>query len=172
MTDLEMLNAFSIPLYEALKGPGAFLTAGADKPNTMTIGWATVGIVWSLPIVTVLVRHSRYTHEAIESGDAFTVSVPHPGQMKRELAYLGTKSGRDGDKYAAMGLSLLPGRKVPTPVIAGCQIHAECRILYKQSLDPLLLDEAVNQRVYVKQSRPWDYHSVYYGQLLDVYQEK
>lgn len=37
-------------------------TVGVDgKPNTMTIGWMTAGIIWGKPIVTVLIRPSRHS---------------------------------------------------------------------------------------------------------------
>jgi len=39
---------------------GAFLTVKADdKVNTMTIGWATIGIVWKKEVFMVAVRDSR-----------------------------------------------------------------------------------------------------------------
>jgi flavin reductase (DIM6/NTAB) family NADH-FMN oxidoreductase RutF len=41
---------------------GAFLTTNADDQlNTMAIGWALVGFVWSKPILMVAVRDSRHT---------------------------------------------------------------------------------------------------------------
>ena len=38
---------------------GAYDPAG--KANLMTIGWGTLGTIWSMPVWTVLVRPSRYT---------------------------------------------------------------------------------------------------------------
>ena len=53
---------------------GAFLTVKAGEAlNTMTIGWATIGIVWSRPIFMVAVRLSRHTFSLIEEADDFTV---------------------------------------------------------------------------------------------------
>ena len=48
----------------ALGSGGSLLVSLDDKgkPNVMTIGWATLGIVWGRPICTVLVRPSRYTY--------------------------------------------------------------------------------------------------------------
>jgi hypothetical protein len=36
---------------------GSFLTVGGDRINTMTIGWATLGIAWRQPMM-VMVRNS------------------------------------------------------------------------------------------------------------------
>ena len=47
---------------------GAFLTTAAGgRHNTMTIGWGALGNIWGKPVFTVMVRHSRYTHELIEA---------------------------------------------------------------------------------------------------------
>ena len=50
-----------------LRDPGLLLAAaGADgKPSAMTIGWGTIGVIWSKPIFTVLVRPSRYTFKLL-----------------------------------------------------------------------------------------------------------
>ena len=32
--------------YERLRSPGALLVSGTDKPNVMTIGWGTLGVIW------------------------------------------------------------------------------------------------------------------------------
>ena len=56
---------------------GAFLTVkSGDRLNTMTIGWATFGVVWSKPIMMVAVRSSRHTFGIIEAARDFTVTVP------------------------------------------------------------------------------------------------
>ena len=48
---------------------GVLLVSGAiDKPNVMTIGWGTAGIIWGKPTFITLVRPSRYTHGLIEKG--------------------------------------------------------------------------------------------------------
>lgn len=78
---------------------GAFLTVkSGDKLNTMTIGWATFGIIWNKPILMVLVRKSRHTHEIIENASDFTVSVPVNKDLKKALSFCGSYSGRDIDK--------------------------------------------------------------------------
>jgi len=78
---------------------GAFLTVKANNAlNTMTIGWATFGVVWSKPIMMVAVRSSRHTFKIIESAKDFTVTVPME-DMHKEIAFCGSKSGRNLDKF-------------------------------------------------------------------------
>ncbi len=148
---------------------GAFLTVkNEDKLNTMTIGWGNVGVVWGLPIFTVLVRHSRYTHKLIENTDQFTVSVPFAKKMKRETDYCGTKSGRDVNKFKELDLDLIDGIKLDTPFIKGNDVHYECEIVYKQDMKPeLLINDEIKEKYYPE----GDYHTIYYGKILGAYKE-
>ncbi|MCG4586306.1 flavin reductase, partial [Anaerosalibacter bizertensis] len=84
---------------------GAFLTVkSGDEVNTMTIGWGNIGVIWSMPIFTVAVRYSRHTYNLLENSDEFTVSIPIKIDMKKELAFCGTKSGRDVNKFKECNL--------------------------------------------------------------------
>ncbi|MDR3592738.1 MAG: flavin reductase family protein [Negativicutes bacterium] len=144
---------------------GAFLTTATDnKTNTMTIGWGSVGVIWGKPIFTVLVRQSRFTRDLIEESGEFTVSIPF-GDMREALNFCGSKSGRDFNKFNAAGLVLEPGKKVATPVIAGCNLHYECKIVYKQPMIPTALDRGYQNRCYKK----GDYHTMYFGEIIAAY---
>lgn len=84
----------------------ALVTAGVPgEVNTMTISWGSLGELWNKPVVTVYVSSSRYTYEFIEKNDRFTVAF-FPPECRQALQYLGSHSGRDGDKIAASGLTL------------------------------------------------------------------
>lgn len=144
---------------------GAFLTvAYGGRTNTMTIGWGSIGPIWSKPIFTVLVRKSRFTHELIEQSGEFTVSCPLDDRS-RALELCGTRSGRDLDKFEAAGLSPQAGRTVATPVIAGRGLHYECKIVYRQDMLPGALDQAYHDRFYAD----GDYHTLYYGEIVAAY---
>ena len=115
---------------------GAFLTvASGDEINTMTIGWATIGIMWHKPVFMVAVRSSRHTFGIIERADDFTVSIPSEN-MKKEIMFCGTKSGRDFNKFEECNLSTEESRQVSTPVIRIPGRHFECRIVYKTAMTP------------------------------------
>jgi len=151
-------------ILEQLK-KGAFLTVkSGDKVNTMTIAWGTIGYVWQRHVFITMVRHSRYTFELIEKANSFTVSFPLNGQMKDALNVCGTKSGRHIDKFKECGLSLLPSQKVDTPVIDGCDLHLECKIIYKSPMHPDQLQEEIKRLCYGN----GDYHVLYFGEILAV----
>lgn len=147
---------------------GAFLTTTHNgKTNTMTIGWGNIGFAWGKPLFTVMVRPSRYTYELIEKSGEFTVSIPL-NPMQQALGICGSKSGRDIDKFAAAGLAVLPGQKIATPVIKGCGLHFECKIIYKQEMNPSQLEKSLNEKCYGS----GDYHTFYAGEILSCYMEE
>ncbi|MEA3355954.1 MAG: flavin reductase family protein [Candidatus Bipolaricaulota bacterium] len=155
-------------LKKALSGEGAFLVVldKEGKGNPMTIGWGEVGIVWSLPVFTVLVRRSRYTYLCLQSSGEFTVNVPSPGTLENELQFCGTKSGRDLDKAAACELTLIAGRKVKTPVIEECALHYECRILARKQLEETDFSSSDILEEHYKDD---DHHMIVMGKILTAY---
>ena len=143
---------------------GAFLTVKAGEAfNTMTIGWATIGFAWRKPIMMVLVRNSRHTFSLMEKAADFTVSVP-TGDMKKEIAFCGTKSGRDVDKFKECRLKTAQSRQVVSPIVQITGIHFECRIVYKNAIDPTLLTREYDPLYPEK-----DYHTLYFGEIQACY---
>lgn len=119
---------------------GAFLTVRHnDCINTMTIGWGSIGSIWHKPVFTALVRCSRHTFDLIEKSHEFTVSFPLKGQLKEELIICGTRSGRDIDKIKELKLEIKDGLAVLAPIIDSCDLHLECKVIYKQKMDSELL---------------------------------
>ena len=149
---------------------GAFLMTGT-KPNVMTIGWAQFGIVWGKPVCAVFVRKSRYSHDLIEQADTFTVSVPKLGEMKEALGFCGSKSGRDVDKLKALGLHAMPAKMGGTAALKECEIHFECKKLWKADGDlGNIYDKAVLDRYYKGfTTDEGDPHTVYFGEITAAY---
>ena len=145
---------------------GAFLTVKAGEAlNTMTIGWATLGFVWSKPIFMVAVRDSRHTFGIIEKAADFTISVPRT-DMQEAIRFCGTKSGRDYDKFRECGLEPLDAGKTLSPIINTPGIHFECKLIFKAAMDPSLLDVEYERRLYPEK----DYHTLYFGEILECYE--
>ncbi|MBB5346654.1 flavin reductase family protein [Desulfoprunum benzoelyticum] len=152
-------------LFDQIKR-GAFLTVRAgDAVNTMTIGWATIGWIWQKPILMVAVRDSRHTFTLLETIDNFTVTIPTGGGCAKALTLCGTKSGRDMDKLAASGLQLKQARTTESPVIDVAGVHYECRIVYKSAMDSAFLHPELD-KLYPQQ----DFHTLYFGEILNCYE--
>lgn len=148
---------------DKLSNDGVLLIAG-DPPNLMTIGWGTLGIIWGKEMMTVMVRPTRFTFGLMEKSSEFSVCVL-PERFSKELAFCGSRSGRDIDKIKACGFTMLKGITIPVPFIAESLYHYECRIIHKHFLDPETLDPVIIKRYYPKR----DYHMVYYGEIVGCY---
>ncbi len=168
------MRDISLLLEDAVKQMplGAFLVTG-ERHNPMTIGWAQWGVIWGKPVCTVLVRHSRYSHQLIENG-CFTVSVPRFGERKEELRLCGTLSGRDVDKLQAAGLKTLSPRSNGVGGIAGCAVHFECKTVLKTEVSMDKLDPVLYGRYYDparEATADGDPHTVYFGEIIAAYRE-
>ena len=97
-------------VFEMFSEQWALVTAGTmERFNSCTLGWGSLGNIWghdgkTCPIVTVYVHPARYTSEFLTENDTFTVSF-YPESCRNALRYMGSHSGRDGDKAAAAGLT-------------------------------------------------------------------
>jgi flavin reductase (DIM6/NTAB) family NADH-FMN oxidoreductase RutF len=151
---------------EVLSLDGALLVSvdGSGRANVMTIGWGMFGWVWGKPILAALVRPSRYTYELLEETGEFTVNVP-PRTMAETVAYCGTVSGRDFDKFEQGKLTAKRGKRVRAPIIEECAVHFECRVIHKNDVLPATLAPEIAQSAY----RSGDYHRIYYGEILAAY---
>ncbi len=143
---------------------GAFLTVQAgDDINVMTIGWASIGFLWGRPVLTIMVRKSRYTYEIIERSSEFTVSIPVK-DMKNELEFCGVNSGKNHNKFKECSLEIFPGEKTRTPIINIPGIHFECKIVYKSAMRSENLIDSY-KHLYPNK----DYHTLYYGEIVYCY---
>lgn len=112
----------------------------------------------------VAVRDSRHTFGIIEKADDFTVSVPSV-DMKKELIFCGTKSGRDVDKFKACNLTVSKSHEVISPIIDTPGLHFECKIVLKTPMNPDYLIDAY-EKLYPEK----DYHTLYFGEILACYE--
>lgn len=149
----------------ALSRDGALLVSldGSGRPNPMTIGWGTAGVIWGKPIYVALVRPSRYTYGCLNATGDFTVNIPYADQSDVAV-FCGTKSGRDYDKFAECGLTSQLSATVKSPGIAECGLIYECRVVYHTDLNPAALAEEIVAGAYPQ----GDFHRCYFGEVLRV----
>jgi flavin reductase (DIM6/NTAB) family NADH-FMN oxidoreductase RutF len=149
---------------------GAFLMTG-NEANPMTISWCQWGRFLEKPVCTVFVRKSRYSHELIKDG-RFTVSVPEPGRFVKELAFCGSKSGRDTDKLNKMNMKRLKFSEDGVDGIDGCAVHFECRVLFRCESDLDLMDGEIRSEFYGPENAPdEDPHTIYFGEIIAVHEK-
>lgn len=150
-------------------------TKSGDKVNSMTISWGTLGIEWGVPIFTTFVREHRFTKQMLDENPEFTINVPMGDYDKKILGFCGSRSGRDHDKIAELGLTLVPSDDVSVPGIKELPLTLECKVVYVQEQDPEAIPADIRVRDYpqdVDSSNPManrDYHTAYYGQIVKAY---
>ncbi len=148
---------------------GVFITVGGkEKPNTMTIGWGHMGVIWTRPVFIAYVRYSRHTYDCLLAAEDFTINIPEEGTLKDALKIAGTQSGRDIDKFEEAKLTQRPSQKVQSPGIEQCPLNIECRIIYKQTMEPALVPEDVKARYYPHH----DTHIMFFGEILEITDSK
>ena len=152
--------------FNLIGGDWMLVTAGNEQTgcNTMTVSWGHLGCLWGHndPSAVIYIRPSRYTKKFVDAESYFTLSVLD-GSYKKQLAYLGSVSGRDEDKIFKAGL---------TPVYADGAVYFKeakmvlvCRKMYAQELK----EEGFFYQETLDQSYPQrDFHTMYVGKIEKI----
>jgi flavin reductase (DIM6/NTAB) family NADH-FMN oxidoreductase RutF len=129
----------------------------------MTVAWGSIGIMWSVPFVQVVVRPTRHTYGFMEQYPTFTLSLL-PDVYRQELNFMGTRSGRDTDKVAETGLTPVASGKVAAPAFDEAELIIECEKIYFDDMRPnfFLAD-------YIAPKYDGDYHRIYYGEIAAIW---
>lgn len=145
-------------------GKGLLLCAGdRERSNAMTIGWGGLGTLWGRnDAVTVYVAQARHTREFMDRAERFTVMAFDKKRQAEILEYMGSHSGRDGDKAAALGLHTVFTAD-GTPYYEEAETVLECETMYAAPFDPAGFRE-VPAAFYA--NFPAGIHSVYIGRIV------
>ena len=149
------------------------IAAGNEKDgyNAMTASWGHLGSIWGrpglkghmgMPTALVYVRPQRYTKGFLDREEIFTLSV-FDDSFKKALVYMGSHSGRDGNKIAKAGLT--PVFEDDTIYFEGAKMVFICRKLYHA---PLLEGGFVDKTIITNNYPQKDFHEMYVGEILKV----
>ena len=144
------------------------VTAGNQESgyNTMTASWGHLGAIWGhgngKATAVIYVRPQRYTKEFVDRESYFTLSF-FDKQYRNALGYLGSHSGRDGDKVAHVGLT--PKFVHGTTCFAEAKLVLVCRKLYQA---PLLEENFLDHKVVEDCYPNRDFHDLYIAQIEHV----
>ena len=157
-------------IMEAIDEGILLTTAAQGEKDTMVIGWGHIGVIWGKPVFVAYVRESRHTKSLVEKNGEFTVNTPLAPIDKNIIAVCGTKSGRDMDKFAELGLETEEGLTVSVPGIRQLPLTLECKVIYRQDQDSAALHPDVMARYYKPGTRnEGDYHTMYFGEITAAY---
>ena len=131
--------------------------------NTMTASWGCAGILWNKPVAVCFIRPQRYTYAFTEEADTLTLSFFPKDTYRDALRFCGTKSGRDVDKFAATGLTVVKTSE-ETPYLAEANLVLVCRKLYADDLkEGCFIDPDMLKHYAAK-----DYHRFYICEITEV----
>ena len=138
-----------------------------EKSNAMTIGWGGIGTLWGKPAMTVYVAEQRYTKQFMDTSEYFTV-MTFGVENSKVLTYMGTKSGRDGDKAAALGLhtAYTPNG---APYYTEAEMVIECKTMYAAPFDPKYFKSEVPKNRYKNFSA--GIHTMYIGEVTNAWKK-
>lgn len=96
------------------------------KDNMITVAW-TGTVCTNPPMLYISVRPERYSYQALKETGEFVVNLT-TASMTKAVDYCGVRSGRDVDKFAAVGLQKGEAVKVNVAVIEDSPVNIECRV--------------------------------------------
>ena len=142
------------------------LSAGNEQDgcNTMTISWGHLGCMWGHndPTVVAYIRASRYTKTFVDKEDYFTLCVMD-ASFKKQMAYLGSVSGRDENKIEKAGL---------TKVFADNSVYfkeAKLVLVCKKEYAADLKESGFIDKEVFEQAYPnGDLHTMYVGKIEKI----
>lgn len=119
------------------------------RTNIIPLGWF-MNTSFEPPLIAISVGLTRYSHKLIKETREFGIGFPNP-RMGEDILFCGTHSGREVDKFAQTKFSPFPSRYIKAPLIKGCVISCECKLVSE-----LLTGD----------------HTIFVGEVLAAYQEE
>jgi flavin reductase (DIM6/NTAB) family NADH-FMN oxidoreductase RutF len=101
---------------------------GMDGENNILAVGYCCNCSFDPPMVMVGIVPERYSYKMIKSTGCFVVNLVDRS-YEETFHYMGTKSGRDGDKIAAMKVKLKEANSINAPLIEDCPVNIECLVV-------------------------------------------
>lgn len=139
------------------------ITAAKEgKVNTMTASWGGLGTVWGKSVAIVYIRPQRYTKEFVDAGNSFSITV-FPEKFREKLSYLGRVSGRDENKIAKAGLTVVYESDIP--YFEEAKLVLFVRKLFASEIKPEdFIDKKLSGSIYPEH----DYHTIYIAEVTKI----
>lgn len=165
MTNFKEINVYDLNdnVFDMIGRKWMTVNAGnAALSNAMTASWGGLGVMWGKNVAYVVIRPTRFTKEFVDSGQRFALCFFNE-KFKKELTYLGSVSGRNENKIAKSGLTVLLNDTTPYFAEAGLVLF--CRKLYAQAFEPAcFIEKELEPQWYPER----DYHTLYIAEIEKV----
>ena len=97
------------------------------EDNALAVGYCG-NCSFDPPMVMVGIVPSRYSHHMIKESGCFVVNIPEKNYAET-FRYLGTASGRDGDKLKEKNVATCNADVVNAPLLTDCPVNIECTVV-------------------------------------------
>jgi len=123
-------------------------------------------VLWNHPVVTVYVRHNRYTYQFMESGKYFTICA-FDEKYRDKLQYMGTHSGRNEDKIKISGFTPVM-TELGNMYYQEARLAVECEKIYFDDIELKNILDEKGQNFYNNDT----IHRMYIGKVLNVWRKE
>ncbi|MBN8505887.1 MAG: flavin reductase family protein [Burkholderiales bacterium] len=93
-------------------------TAHEGRRNVMAAAWS-MPVEFTPPRIAVVIDKQTLTHELLMASGHFALGLPTPALADFSYA-VGTRSGREGDKFRQLGLEPDTRNPLELPLVPGC----------------------------------------------------
>ena len=107
----------------------AVLVSCGEKPeeyNLLTIAW-TGTVCTNPPMCYISVRKERHSYDIIRRTGEFVINITTE-ELAKATDWCGVRSGRDENKWEAMGLTPMRTEHVKAPIVAESPLSICCRV--------------------------------------------
>ena len=95
--------------------------------NALAVGYCG-NCSFAPPMVMVGIVPSRYSYHMVKETGCFVVNLPTKG-YEDVFNYLGSHSGRDGNKLKEKNVALAEADVVNAPILTDCPVNIECTVV-------------------------------------------
>ena len=155
-------------VYQLLEpGPVVLLTTVRNgRANVMTMSWHMM-VEFEPPQVACVVSNANYSFAALRATGECVIAIP-ARKLAAKVVKVGNSSGRDIDKFAASGLTQVPGACVKPPLVAECFANLECKVTDRRLVNKynLFILEVLKAWIDPAQKNPKTIHHRGYGTFV------
>ena len=97
------------------------------RDNALVVGFAA-NVSIDPPMVMIGIVPTRFSYHMIKENPCFVINLPGK-DFQKEYDYLGSQSGQNGDKFAALGLKTEEASFVNAAILSDCLVNIECSVV-------------------------------------------
>ncbi len=106
-------------------GPVVLLTSCRHgKPNVMAMSWHMM-VEFEPPLIACVISEANYSYKTVRKTHECVIAIPTV-EIARKVVACGNSSGRNTEKFAAIGLTPLKAALVKAPLVGECYVNLEC----------------------------------------------